>query len=109
MGAGQTLTPAESSWCTMSVAPIPSSSSKVTEWQESPAAFLDRGGRLSTTALAGLPASAREKLERLAAGRSEPPEAVVALIAEYFVEAEDERAEGTLYDAVCWYLDNELL
>ena len=56
-----------------------------------------------------LPEPARGLLLRLATGRGEPPEAVIWSIVEYLVEAEDARAEGTMLEAVEWYLQNELL
>ena len=54
----------------------------------------------------GLPPFVLASLRALAIGRSEPIEDVVLQIAEFFVEEEDERAEGTLYDAVTFYIQH---
>lgn len=53
-----------------------------------------------------LPPGAHASLVLLATARSEPPEAIVTAICEFLVEAEDERAEWPLADALVFYLDN---
>ena len=56
----------------------------------------------------GLPPRVAASLAALAIGRSEPVEAVIHQIAEWYVEEEDERAEGPLVDALTHYVDNQL-
>lgn len=105
--AAETLMPGTTPWSMIPAASTTSRSSANTVWSVSPQRLIEEGLRVSTDDLRGLPERTREKLLRLAEGRSEPPEAVVGVIAEYFVEAEDGRAEGPLGEAVVWYLDNE--
>lgn len=57
----------------------------------------------------GLSEAARSSLLRLATGTSQPVEEIVYQIASWFVEAEDERAEGPLGDAVEFYCANYIL
>ena len=54
----------------------------------------------------GLPEPLHASLLALATGRAERVEDVVLQIAEFFVENEDERAEGTLLEAITFYLEN---
>jgi hypothetical protein len=56
--------------------------------------------------VAGLPSAVQSSLEALAIGRSEPIEDVVYQIAQWFVDAEDERAEGPLSDCLEFYVRN---
>jgi hypothetical protein len=57
----------------------------------------------------GLPPKALASLQALATGNGQPEVEIVQSIAEWFVEQEDERAEGPLIDAVTWYLENYTL
>lgn len=77
----------------------------------SPSGFVEANMRKSIVApngslLPGLPDRVLASLHTLATGRSEAVEDVVYQIAEFFVEEEDERAEGTLRDAVIFYMEN---
>ena len=56
--------------------------------------------------LAALPSPLRASLLALATGRNEPVEQTVWDICQFFVEEEDERAEGTVFEAVRFYLTN---
>ena len=56
--------------------------------------------------LAALPSPLRASLSALATGRNEPIEQTVWDICQWFVEEEDERAEGTVLEAVTFWIDN---
>jgi hypothetical protein len=85
------------------------SSSTRMAWTESPSGCVDRGSIESMPDLNGLPDRLQKSLRHLATGSNQSPEAVIWEIASFFVESEDERAEGTLLDAVVWYLENMLM
>jgi hypothetical protein len=92
----------------------PSGSGVSMVWTETPLGYVERGLSQSiagpnSPALAGLPPNVRSSLERLATGRHEPIGAVIHEIAEFFIEAEDERCEGPLIEALTFYLENYLL
>lgn len=72
----------------------------------SPIGFVERGFELNTSDLNALPPSVMAKLRSVAEGTGEPVEAVVRQIAEFFVEAEDERAEQPLIEAISFYAEN---
>lgn len=79
-------------------------------WMVSPVIFSERSLKSnivdpSGSLLPGLPTNVLSSLQALATGRGEPIHEVVAQIADFFVEAEDERAEGTLLDAVIFYME----
>ena len=52
----------------------------------------------------GLDPQVLASLQQLAIGRSEPIEEIVQQIAEFFIEAEDERAEIPLSEALAFYV-----
>lgn len=100
--------PLESS---MPVRSTNANSAPTTVWMVSPLGFTENNLKLSIVgpngSLApGLSNAVHESLVRLATGRSEPVEDVVWQIAQFFVEAEDERAEGTLADCLEFYVTN---
>lgn len=108
---GPRAKPTASLASTTPAASTKSSSESSTVWTVSPLGFLDqilkpsiveRPGILKP----GLPPAVQESLQQLAIARSEPVEDVVQQIAEFFVEEEDERAEGTLHDALVFYMTN---
>ena len=77
-------------------------------WMVTPVGFVEHNMMKSIvepngSLVPGLPPRVLASLQALAIGRSEPIEAVVLQIAEFFLEAEDERAEGTLLDALTFY------
>ena len=57
----------------------------------------------------GLSPNAQSSLHKLAMGNGQPEVEIVQSIAEWFVEQEDERAEGPLVEAIEWYLANYTL
>lgn len=84
-----------------------------TVWTVSPLGWLDTNTTASIVdpsgkLLPGLAPNVQSSLQALATGRAEPLEAVVKQIAEFFVENEDERAEGPLGEAVTFYVENYL-
>lgn len=88
-----------------------SSSDTNTVWMVSPLGFTENNLKQSIVGpngflLPGLPSAVRASLEALAIGRSEPIEEVIFQIAQFFVDAEDERAEGTLADCLEFYTTN---
>lgn len=96
---------------TMPAASTSSSSDASTVWMVSPLGLVDSSSTPnivdpSGSLVPGLPLNVQSSLLALATGRGEPIEAVVRQIAEWFVEAEDERAEGPLGDAVTFYVEN---
>lgn len=97
-----------------STMPAPSTlpiSSESMVWTVSPLGWIDSNLKPSIVApngslVPGLSLYAQSYLRTLAIGRAEPIEAVVRQIAEFFVEAEDERAEGPLGEAIEFYARN---
>lgn len=86
-----------------------SSSASTTVWTVSPVGFSEQNLKASIvdpsgSLIPGLPLALQTSLHNLATGRSEPVEDVVLQIAEFFIEAEDERAEGPLIDALTFYM-----
>jgi hypothetical protein len=87
------------------------SSAPSTAWMVSPLGFTENNLKQSIVGpngslLPGLPSAVRASLEALAIGRSEPIEEVIYQIAMFFVDAEDERAEGSLVDCLSFYVAN---
>lgn len=96
---------------TMPAWPTSSSSSASTVWTVSPLGWIDSSSRPSIvepngSLVPGLSLSAQSSLRALATGRAESLDAIVLQIAEFFVEAEDERAEGPLGEAIEFYIAN---
>jgi hypothetical protein len=80
-------------------------------WTTSPIGLVERTTTLSIvdpsgSLVPGLPTHVLASLQALATGRSEPIESIVRQIAEFFVEQEDERAEGPLIEALDFYVVN---
>lgn len=103
--------PLESPESTTPVESTKSDSEPSTAWMVSPLGFVeqilkptivDPNGSLTP----GLPLAVQQSLQALAIGRGEPVEETVQQIAEFFIENEDERCEGTLRDAVIFYMTN---
>jgi hypothetical protein len=85
-----------------------------TIWGVTPVGFLEANWNSSTVGpngslVPGLPTNVQSSLRALATGRGEPVEAVIQAIAEFYVEAEDALAEGTLGEMLESYVTNQLL
>lgn len=86
-------------------------SDSATVWTISPTGW--REAILKTTIvepngslIPGLPVKVQESLAKLATANGWPVEEVIGQIADWFVEEEDERAEGTMRDALTFYCEN---
>ena len=111
MGTDPLGTPPDPLESSMPVKSTSVSSAPTTAWMVSPLGFTENNLKLSIvepngSLVPGLPNAVHESLVRLATGRSEPVEDVVWQIAQFFVEAEDERAEGTLGECLEFYVTN---
>lgn len=107
---GSTASPPSGTPATSTSSPSDAS----TAWMATPLGFVEHN--LSPTIVdpsgslvPGLPATIQRSLHALATGRGEPVEAVIKQIAEFYIEQEDERAEGPLIDALTHYVTNQLL
>ena len=87
------------------ISPLPDSM----DWTVSPILFVEQGLATSTHDLQGLSQKVREALEKIAKGTGDPVGSVIQQISEFFMEEEDERSEGTLEDALEFYVKNMLL
>ena len=88
-------------------------SAKSMVWMVAPTGFVEASLKASTvepngSLVPGLAPWVRASLLKLATARAEPVEDVILQIAEWFVEEEDERAEGPLRDALEFYCLNYL-
>jgi len=82
------------------------------EWTESPLCAVEHSLILldnSSVDLSPLTESEQAALLKLSAGTGEPVVAVIHNICRYLTEAEHPVAEGTVLDAVRWYLTHEIL
>ena len=71
----------------------------------SPTGFVENGYGMSTADLTGLPDRVQARLHFLAEGRAEPVGMVVHQICEWLLESEDEHAEGSVAEALIFYMD----
>lgn len=111
--APTTTTPATPSPGTPAPSTPPSFGNR-TVWQQSPIGFLENNWSPTTvdpsgSLVPGLPRNVQLSLRKLATGRNEPLPAVIQAIAEFYVEEEDPRAEGTLGELLQHYCENQLL
>lgn len=80
-------------------------------WMVSPVIFSEQSLKSNIvdphgSLVPGLPPRLHASLQALATARAERVEDTVLLIAEFFVENEDERAEGPLWEALSFYMEN---
>lgn len=104
-------TPVASSGSTMPADTTKSSSEPSMAWMVAPIGFVEHSLTMSIvdpsgSLVPGLSSRAVASLQALATARHEPVEAIVLQICEFFVEAEDERAEGPLKDAIEFYCEH---
>jgi len=94
------MTPAE-----LTISHLPDSM----DWTVSPISFVEQGLARSTLNLQGLPQKVREALEKISKGTGDPVGSVIQQISEFFMEEESELSEGTLEDALTFYVTNLML
>lgn len=86
-------------------------SAKSIMWMATPVGFVEHNLRTtivdpSGSLMPGLPPRVQSSLQALATARHEAVQDTIYQIAEFFVENEDERAEGSLKDAIIFYVAN---
>ena len=89
------------------ISPLPDSM----DWTVSPIIFVENGlaANIAPEDLKSLPERVLQKLSRISEGTGDPISSIIQQISEFFMEEEDERSEGTLEDALEFYVKNMLL
>lgn len=94
----------------ISAASTPLRSSSYTIWTENLLGFIENGSRpITNEEWQQLPDSIRHRLVVLADSQGQTPEDLIYAIVEYYVGEDAELVQGTVQEALEFYLENEIL